>query len=443
MPAPVADKTVLVQIEKLIHGGAGLAYEGSLAVFVPGVLPGESVSVHLERQRKGFAEGRLLDVVSPSSDRVEAPCAVYGQCGGCQLQHATAAAQLTLKRNVLAETLARVGGLTDLIVPPLVPSPEVFGYRNRARFAVAAVAGQPPGLAYYEEKSHRPVRIETCLLLPPALNDAVRAINDLLAVGGAIASNLREVRLGMSFTSGELVVQYLGEHATRRQAEAWFAAVRSNIPNLKGQSLIVGRGEHSRRWTDGNLTLAEAVAGVTFLFGERSFTQANFKLNETLVRTVMDWVTAMRGSEPLRVLELYAGVGNFGLPIAREGALVTLVEGHRTALTNARETAKLNRIRNCRFRSDSAEAIMRISKPEEYDVIVLDPPRSGLSKEGLAELLRLRPRWILYLSCDPPTVARDVRGMRTAGYHVSRIQGFDMFPQTMHVETLVELTGRV
>src|ERR1051326_411672 len=110
---------IRVQVEKLIHGGAGLARDGSLAVFVPGVLPGESVNVHLERQRKGFSEGRLLEVIVPSPDRVEAPCPVYGECGGCQLQHAAAPAQLTLKRDVLAETLARLGGLTDIIVPPL------------------------------------------------------------------------------------------------------------------------------------------------------------------------------------------------------------------------------------------------------------------------------------------------------------------------------------
>src|SRR2546422_2452870 len=129
------DKTVLVQIDKLVHGGKGLAHDGSLAIFVEGVLPGESVRIQLERVKKGYAEGHLLEVVTPSPHRTAAPCPVYGQCGGCQLQHASPTAQLELKRDILAETLVRLGGLTDVDVPPLIASPEVYGYRHRARLA--------------------------------------------------------------------------------------------------------------------------------------------------------------------------------------------------------------------------------------------------------------------------------------------------------------------
>src|SRR3989442_8358016 len=128
-----SDKTVLVQIDKLVHGGKGLAHDGSLAIFVEGVLPGESVRIQLERVKKGYAEGRLLEVVTPSPHRTDAPCPVYGQCGGCQLQHASPTAQLELKRSILTETLARLGGLTDVDVPPVISSPEGYGYRHRAR----------------------------------------------------------------------------------------------------------------------------------------------------------------------------------------------------------------------------------------------------------------------------------------------------------------------
>jgi tRNA/tmRNA/rRNA uracil-C5-methylase (TrmA/RlmC/RlmD family) len=147
------------------------------------------------------------------------------------------------------------------------------------------------------------------------------------------------------------------------------------------------------------------------------------------------------GTSPLRVLELYAGIGNFGLLIAREGALVTLVEGNRLALADARENAKVNHIGHCRFRLMSAEAMLGASAGGEYDLVILDPPRTGLSKEALAGLLRLGPSRILYVSCDPATLARDLRATVAAGYRVARIQAYDMFPQTMHIETVVELVG--
>ena len=442
MPTDVtqSDKTVLVQIDKLVHGGKGLAHDGAMAVFVEGVLPGESVRIQLKRVKKGFTEGHLLEVVTPSADRTAAPCPVYGQCGGCQLQHASAAAQLELKRSILTETLVRLGGLTDVDVPPLIASPEVYGYRHRARLAVVTPKGETASLAYHEEGSHRLVPIAACPLLAPRLNEAVAHLNRALAGSGMMAALIQEVRLGYSVATGELVMQYEAERCTRRQAEGWFERVRTGLAGLKGQVMIAGRGLQQRRWVDGEAALTEQVAGLRLRCGDRSFVQANWRLNETLVKTVTDWTLTGQERAPLRVLELYAGIGNFGLPIARGGALVTLVEANPAALADARYNARVNHVGRCRFRQGPAEAILGASTPDEYDLVLMDPPRTGLSKEALTGLLRLRPHRLVYLSCDPPTLARDLRAMREAGYRVTRLQGFDMFPQTMHIETLVELT---
>ncbi len=435
-----SNKSVLVTIEKLVHGGKGLAHEGSLAIFVEGVLPGESVRIQLERVKKGYAQGRLLEVVTPSPDRTTAPCPVYGQCGGCQLQHASAAAQLEVKRAILTETLVRLGGLTDVEVPPLSASPEVYGYRHRARLAVVTPKGKTASLAYHEEGSHRLVPIAACPLLAPRLNEAVVHLNRALAGSGMMAALIQEVRLGYSVATGELVIQYEAERCTRRQAEGWFERVRTGLAGLKGQMMIVGRGLQQRRWVDGETALTEQVAGLRLRCGDRSFVQANWRLNETLVETVAAWVFEGGKDAPLRVLELYAGIGNFGLPMARGGALVTLVEANPAALADARYNARVNHVGRCRFRQGPAEAILEASTPDEYDLVLMDPPRTGLSKEALTGLLRLRPHRLVYLSCDPPTLARDLRAMREARYRVTRLQGFDMFPQTMHIETLVELT---
>lgn len=435
-----SDKTVLVKIDKLVHGGKGLAHDGSLAIFVEGVLPGESVRVEVGRVKKGYAEGRLLEVVTPSPDRTAAPCPVYGQCGGCQLQHASAAAQLEVKRAILTETLVRLGGLTDVDVPPLSASPEVYGYRHRARLAVVTPKGKTVSLAYHEEGSHRLVPIAACPLLAPRLNEAVAHLNRALAGSGMMAALIQEVRLGYSVATGELVIHYEAERCTRRQAEGWFERVRTGLAGLKGQVLIAGRGLQQRRWVDGETALTEQVAGLRLRCSDRSFVQANWRLNETLVETVAGWTLKGQECAPLRVLELYAGIGNFGLPIARGGALVTLVEANPAALADARYNARVNHVGRCRFRQGPAEAILDASTPDEYDLVLMDPPRSGLSKEALTGLLRLRPHRLVYLSCDPPTLARDLRAMREAEYRVARLQGFDMFPQTMHIETLVELT---
>ena len=437
--ATQSDKTVLVQIEKLVHGGKGLAHEGAMAVFVDGVLPGEEVRVQVGRLRKGYAEGRALEIVKPSPDRTAPPCPVYGTCGGCQLQHATATAQLELKRAILQETLARLGGLTDVNVPPVVASPEVYGYRSRARLAVTVSPRGSASLAYFEEGSHRPVPISQCPLLAPRLNEAVAHLNQSLAGSRATAALLQEVRLGLSVTTGEVVLQYMAERCTRTQAEAWFERVRTGFAGVKGQVLIAGRGPQQRRWVDGDTALIEQVGNLRLQCSDRSFVQANWKLNATVVETVTTWALEGTCNAPLRVLELYAGIGNFGLLIARAGALVTFVEGNPSALADARYNARVNHLGRCRFRSNSAEAFLAGSEPGEYDLVLMDPPRTGLSKEALAGLVHLKAGRILYLSCDPPTLARDLRAMQEAGYRITRLQGYEMFPQTMHIEALVEL----
>ena len=450
-PDTQTDPTLLVQIEKLVHGGRGLAHQESLAVFVEGVLPGEEVRIRLGPVRKGYAEGRLMEIVKPSPDRVAAPCPVYGTCGGCQLQHASAAAQLAIKRDILAETLARLGGLAGIHVPPVTASPEIYGYRSRARLAVSSTrcnsraTGAPsrgePSLAYFEEGSHRPVPIAQCPLLAPRLNEAVSHLNQMLAGSRAAASQLQEISLGLSVTTGEVVFQYMAEQCRRPQAEAWFERVRTGFAGVKGQVMIAGRGAQRCRWVDGDATLTEHVGPLRLRCSDRSFVQANWKLNETLSKTVTAWAMEARTDAPLRVLELYAGIGNFGLAIAREGALVTFVEGNSSALADARYNARVNHIGRCRFRSESAETFLAGSASGDYDLVLMDPPRTGLSKEALAGLVHLKAGRILYLSCDPPTLARDLRAMQEAGYHPTRLQGYDMFPQTMHIETLVELVA--
>ena len=200
--------------------------------------------------------------------------------------------------------------------------------------------------------------------------------------------------------------------------------------------VAVKDGRLEQRWVTGQDWLAERLCDLIFRISDRSFMQANWRLNEILARTLADWVTP---SEGMRILELYAGIGTLGLPLARRGGLVTEVEANPSALADARYAAKANHIGRSRFRRAQAEAMLENVGVGEYDVVLVDPPRNGLSRACVHALIRIGVPRVLYLSCDTPTLARDVGRLCTSGYRVARVQPFDMFPQTAHLETLVEL----
>jgi 23S rRNA (uracil-5-)-methyltransferase RumA len=206
-----------------------------------------------------------------------------------------------------------------------------------------------------------------------------------------------------------------------------------DLPDIVGQVVTTKTGA---RWVFGQDWIADRLDDLIFRISDRSFMQANWRLTNTLVRTVAEWIEPSAGP---RVLELYAGIGTIGLPLARRGALVTEVEANQYALADCRQAAKINHIGRSRFRHLLAEATLKGTADGEYDVILVDPPRVGLSPECVQELVRLEADRLLYLSCDAPTLARDLSRLCAGGYKVRRLQPFDMFPQTAHLETLVEL----
>lgn len=210
-----------------------------------------------------------------------------------------------------------------------------------------------------------------------------------------------------------------------------------DVEGVVGQVVTAGDGRRTQRWVSGQDWIEERLCGLTFRISDRSFMQANWPMNEIMARCIGDWVEPSTGP---RVLELYAGVGTLGLPLARQGAYVTEVESNPYALKDARHAAKHNHVGRSRFRNLSADSMLRGVERTEYDLVLLDPPRSGLSEAVAQRLSEIQIPRLLYLSCDSPTLARDLSRLCAAGYRISRVQPFDMFPQTAHLETLVELT---
>ncbi len=431
MVGPMRGESVTVTIEKLVQGGKGLARHDGRVLFVRGAIPAETVSVTGGALIRGYQEAVINEVLQASPDRVVPPCPVYETCGGCQLQHIRYEAQLELKRGMLKETLARVGKLQVDDIAPVIPSPNAYGYRSSVRFTVFR---QRRGFAlgFHQEDSHKPVEAACCLLVPEAMRSLVARVSERLADTRTLPVRLEELEVKYSVAFGSILLVYHTGPATQEQACELCNRLGDGL-NAVGQ-VVVGR--NGKRWVTGQDWIADRLGELIVRISDRSFMQANWVLNETLSRTIVEWAAPSPG---LRVLELFAGIGTLGLPIAKRGALVTLVEANPWAMADARHAAKVNHVGRCRFRSKSVEAFVEMVHPGEYDVALVDPPRTGLSEACVQGLMRLGSSRLLYLSCDPPTLARDLARLCAGGYRITRVQPFDMFPQTAHLETLVEL----
>jgi tRNA/tmRNA/rRNA uracil-C5-methylase (TrmA/RlmC/RlmD family) len=420
-----------VTIEKLVQGGQGMAHLDSQVVFVRGVIPGETVSIVAGTQRKGFQEATIREMLVTSPDRVAPPCPVYEVCGGCQLQHIRYEAQLVQKGAILRETLSRVGRIGVDAILPVMTSPNPYGYRGTIRFVVFR-AGKGFALGFHKEGTNEPVAASGCLLVPEATRKVAAAVEERLAGRPRLPMRIESLEIRRSVAFGSTLLVYRTGPAERGPAQHLFELFRE-VPDVVGQVVMAPNG---KRWVEGQDWIADRLGELIFRISDRSFMQANWQLNERLAQTVTDWAGDTPG---LRALELYAGIGTLGLTLARTGALVTLVEANPYALADARHAAKSNHIGRCRFRPLRAEAMLEAVRTGEYDVVLVDPPRTGLSRECLQSLLQVHVKRLLYLSCDPATLARDLGKLCGAGYRITRIQPFDMFPQTAHLETLVEL----
>ena len=426
-----------ITIEKLVQGGRGLARQEGQVLLVRGVIPGETVSFLGGAKRKGVQEGTVQEVLKPSPDRVAAPCPVYEICGGCQLQHIQYDAQLRFKREILAETLTRVGKL-QIDVPAIVASPNPYGYRSSVRFVVFRNKSGFT-LGFHEEGSHAPVPAAGCLLVPEAMRKVIADVQGRLARYGKLPAQAESLEVRRSVAFGSTLLSWRTGPAMRSQAEKLFALFQ-DVPNVVGQVVTAsgeGSGGRSQRWVLGQDWIADRLDDLLFRITDGTFVQANWSLTETLARTLAEWTTPSSG---LRVLELYSGIGVLGLPLARRGALVTEVEANRWALADARHVAKTNHIGRCRFRHLQADECLDASESGEYDAVLMGPPRTGLSPESLRGLLALNVPRLFYVSYDPATLARDLGKLSAGGYRIARLQAFDMFPQTSHIQTLVELS---
>lgn len=413
--------------------GSGVGRKDGKAIFIPFTITGDEVAVDVLKDKKTYFTGQLKEILVSSPYRIKPPCPSFGICGGCQWQHIDPSFQVEIKREILSETLKRLGKLDSVPSIETIPSPKPYGYRVRVQLRVKGKS-----IGYYQQGSHRITDILHCPIAHPLVNQILSLLRDQLN----FLSNVEEIEINVSPQEAKGILIFHPRSANL-QLNPLAKQLLKNHPILKG---IVVSGKKPwaflgvpSLWFTIPLGLGERELSLQISAG--TFSQIYPEQNQQLIRTVLEWTNPNRDD---RVLDLYAGAGNFTLPLAIHAGEVWGIEENETAIVDARFNAERNGIQNIHLIQGEVEKVLRIWNPKAPDQIVLDPPRTGC-KKIVDQIVRLAPEKIVYVSCDPATFARDLRLFHEKGYGLQRIRLIDMFPQTYHMEVvgLLQQTGRL
>jgi 23S rRNA (uracil1939-C5)-methyltransferase len=429
-----------ITIEKLIYGGEGLAHHDGSTVFVPYVLPAERVAVAEVERKKKFVRARVEKVVEASAERTTPRCVHFGTCGGCDYQHIPYDAQLRYKVDILRETLRRIGRIdwTGEIVAHASPP---WGYRNRAQWKVrplgevSAEAETRLGIGYFRASSTALCVVDDCAILSPLLAKTLAALREALA-SGTLPRKLREVEAFAGAEDAKLLLTATFSGFPAGAAEL-AEKIREMVPET--ESLLFHDPTRDRMALDGPGFVEVPVEGRAYRVGHFSFFQVNRFLAGELVRTVVE----MAGSGRL-ALDLYAGVGLFSAPLMARFAHVVAVESNPAAARDLEANVSKASARGgaaVEARSSDVEPFLAKFRGDP-EFVLLDPPRAGASPAAIKQLLRIAPAWLAYVSCDPPTFARDLAALVAGGYEIAEVHLFDLFPQTFHLEAVARLRRR-
>ncbi len=424
-------ETFELEIDKLVTGGAGLGRHEGQAVFVHGSAPGDRVRVNVQQQKKGFIAANLVEVLSPGPDRREPPCPHFGECGGCDLQHLTPAAQRQAKADILVDCFQRLGKLD---ITDRATGPEAIGtdlhYRNKIR-----MFGSPTGLyGLVRRGTHEVVPIETCPLLPEQFDTTILPWLRTLPPVEQIVIHFDD--------RGNWLISVFGPPKRARVLKKMLAEIPESEPPAANCTGVLYN--NLPLW--GHDYLVIRLAEKKYRVSARSFFQGNLAVTETAVATVRNWVQEIRRPGGL-LADLFCGVGLFSLALADLFAETIAIDEDPQAIRDLINNVKRDpgtQDKTTIFKGSVARVLKQAKvtdrKGWQDACCVLDPPRAGLGKDGLNSLLKLAPRHIIYMSCDPATLARDTAALRSAGYSLDRISALDMFPQTAHLETLLQMT---
>ncbi|HUT62422.1 MAG TPA: 23S rRNA (uracil(1939)-C(5))-methyltransferase RlmD [Anaerolineae bacterium] len=417
-----------VTINALAYGGDGVGYLGEKVLFVPGGVPGDVICVHIKEDRGSYFRGIIDELITPSPERVEPFCPYASLCGSCQWQSLKYSTQLRWKQTIVEESLKRIGGIQALSVEQCLPSPIERNYRTTARYS-ASVSGGNIIFGYYERHSHQIVDIKYCPVAHEKVNSIAASLKTLINERFP-PKDIRELTIQSSLNHNSSLITITTSHRHHLVGEMNY--LLTEIPDLSG---VICRASPDRHMcTFGERFRYEIIRGRTFRIEERSFFQINAVQTEHLVGLICEMIS---GEPCSTLIDGYGGVGLFSLSAAHHEAVIHLydlsVSAVEDSIWNARELG---------FRYFHAHRKDILSVPEireTADIIILDPPRHGLGLKAIKAISNLRPHIIIYVSCNPTTLSRDIKLFTKEGYTIERVVPVDMFPHTYHIETVVKL----
>ena len=453
------NQILTLRIERLSSDGSGVAHSpDGETVFVPGAAPGDEADVRIVKDCKRYAFGILDHLRTPSPDRIPVDCAVAGPCGGCSLRHLDYTAELRAKQENVTDAFRRIGGL-DVPVLDICPSPEVDRYRNKVQFPVGMDKNGAPCIGFYAGRTHRIVPCPDCKLQPGVLNDIGNALCRFFAENGIQPYNeetgrglVRHIFLRRGAHSGQIMVCLVCTRPNLPHADALCTRLREQFAdiatillnvNSKNTNVILGTETHTLY---GPGYIEDTLCGVPVQLGPLSFYQVNTLAAERLYGIAAQY--AQLTPDDL-LLDLYCGMGTIGLSMVdhcRELVGVEIVpEAIESAKANAARMGDAVAAKSCFFCADAGQAATRLAAEGLHpDVVMLDPPRKGCDEATLSAVVRMAPRRVVYVSCNPATAARDAAWLEQNGYHAEKVQPVDLFPRTKHCETVVLLSkGKV
>ncbi|MCP1312491.1 23S rRNA (uracil(1939)-C(5))-methyltransferase RlmD [Paenibacillus tyrfis] len=482
---PVAkNEEYIADIVGLGHDGEGVGRVNGFTLFIQGALPGEKVRAKVLKVKKQYGYAKLLEIIEASPDRIDAPCPIYKQCGGCQLQHLSYDAQLRWKRQLVVDNLERIGKLRvggakagsgvaemeavadagvgagsggtmaeGIVVHPTLGMSDPWRYRNKAQVPIGLAAGEEGGLisGFYAQGSHRIIDMEACLIQHENNDVVVAAVKRIAGELGIRPYNeetgkglLRHVIARYGFNTGEIMVVLVTNGRDIPRRDELVGLIREAIPDVRSICQNVNRHQTNVIFGDetrvlwGSEVIYDTIGDIRFAISARSFYQVNPVQTEVLYRKALDYA-GLSGEET--VIDAYCGIGTISLFLAQKAREVYGVEIVPEAIEDAKRNALVNDIRNVRFEVGGAEVVIPEWKRQGItpDVIVVDPPRKGCDAALLETILAMRPERVVYVSCNPSTLARDLRVLEDGGYRTAEVQPVDMFPHTVHVESVALL----
>ena len=439
-----------VEFEDLTHDGAGVAKVEGYPIFVQGALPGEKAKVKVIKVNKGYGVGRLVELLERSAFRVDIAKEEQHRYGGCQLQHLSYEGQLKFKENQVRQVLTRIGKLADVTIHPVLGMEHPWKYRNKAQVPVGEKEGKLIS-GFFKPRSHEIVDTNESLIQLPEVNEAIQVVKEICSELGISAYNeenhkgdLRHIMARYGKQSEELMVVIItrttelpGKKKLLEEVVSRLPKVKSIIHNVNSKRTNVIMGEKTKViW--GNEVIYDYIGDVKFAISAMSFYQVNPDQTKVLYDKALEYAE-LSGNE--NVIDAYCGIGTISLFLARKAKKVYGVEVVSQAIEDAKRNAALNDIENVEFAVGKAEEVIPnwYKQGVKADVLVVDPPRKGCDEALLNTITEMKPQKVVYVSCNPATLARDLRILEDGGYKTLEVQPVDMFPQTTHVECVAKL----